>query len=57
MRLTGTNSSREGRVEICYNGTFLSVCDDYWDALNAAVVCRQLGFSTIPGSFLHINFA
>lgn len=54
VRLVGTNSSREGRVEVCYNRTFLSVCDDFWDALNAAVVCRQLGYSTLPG-MLHVS--
>ena len=43
------NSSSEGRVEVCYNGSFLSVCDDFWDVLDAQVVCRQLGFSSSLG--------
>ena len=45
-RLVGSNSSSEGRVEICFNGSYFSVCDDFWDALNAQVVCRQLGFTS-----------
>ncbi len=35
-----------GRVEICLNGKYGTICGDGWSDEDASVVCRQLGFSS-----------
>ena len=46
IRLAGSNIANEGRVEICINNLWGTVCDDSWETTDATVVCRQLGYPT-----------
>ena len=34
---------QEGRVEVCVNQVWGSVCDDGWDKTDAHIVCQQMG--------------
>ncbi|XP_053378756.1 macrophage scavenger receptor types I and II-like [Mercenaria mercenaria] len=44
IRLVGGNSALEGRVEIRYNNTWGTVCDDGFDRKAAKVICHMLGY-------------
>ena len=46
LRLAGGNIENEGRVEICMNNQWGTVCLESWGSADATVVCRQLGYST-----------
>ena len=46
LRLVGGSVANEGRVEICMNNVWGTVCDDSWGSSEATTVCRQLGYST-----------
>ena len=52
LRLRG-RTAQQGRVEMCYERQWGTVCDDYWGTNDAKVACRQLGFSSY--GILHYN--
>ena len=45
VRLQDGTIENEGRVEVCVNGVWGSVCDYGWSTIDANVVCKQLGYS------------
>ena len=47
LRLTGSDSPYEGRVEVFINEQWGAVCDDEWDDSVASVVCKQLGIGSL----------
>ncbi|CAI8023573.1 Neurotrypsin [Geodia barretti] len=48
IRLIGGESEGEGRLEVCNNRRWGSVCGTQWTNRHTAVVCRYLGFSDLP---------
>ena len=50
VHLVGGLTPNEGRVEICYQNSWGTVCDNSWDRREATVVCRQLNFTSV-GNF------
>ena len=52
IRLVGGARDSEGRVEVCNQNQWGSVCDVSWDINDASVACRQAGFGSGKYKFL-----
>ena len=44
LRLVGGNAPNEGRVEICRNNIWGTICSTNWTDFDASIACRQLGY-------------
>ena len=45
LRLAGSSVPTQGRVELCWNETWGTICDELWSTNDANVACRQLGYA------------
>ena len=46
VRLVNGEIENEGRVEICVDNVWGTVCHDYFSNVDAKVVCRKLNYLT-----------
>ena len=57
MRLVSSGESAlnfMGRVEVSYNGTWYTVCDDYFGSYEANVICGMLNFT--QGALCYVGY-
>ncbi len=53
VRLVNGSNDFEGRVELCFNETWGTICDDFWTEFETDVVCRQLGYQPFDSTPLY----
>ena len=51
VRLIGGKSLREGRVEVLYQGTWGTICDDRFTNTIGEIVCKMLGHGALEATF------
>ena len=47
VRLVNGLNKSSGRVEVCVDNSWGTVCDDGFDNVDASIICKQLNFSSI----------
>ena len=53
VRLVNGSGPHEGRVEVCINEAWGSICSNEWDDKDADIVCKQLGYLPL-GQYIKI---
>ena len=49
----GDRAKLRGRVEVCYNGSWVTICSHQWTVQEATVICSQLGYSRYGICIMH----
>ena len=58
VRMVGGEGEGEGRVEVCVDGFWGTVCGVGFDQKAATVICRQLGhYSLLARKYMHLTFS
>ena len=57
VRLVGGVNGTIGRLEVCHNRAWGTVCNRRFGTNEASVICRQLGFTTGEVSIIIMNAA
>ena len=55
VRLVSGNNPLEGRLEVCFNHVWGTVCDNGFNADDAEVVCNQLSLVPFQGELHAVN--
>ena len=56
VRLDTSDAIVGGRLDVCYDGIWGSVCNEMWTDIDAQVACNQLGLPSTGGNvFLNNN--
>ena len=51
IRLARGSYNNIGRIDLCVNDAWATVCSNSFDSKDASVVCRQLGYSSYGNLF------
>ena len=54
VQLADGGYSFEGRLEVCVNGLWGTICDTDWSKVESSIVCNQLGFLAFGKSHQYV---
>ena len=55
VRLVGSGGVEQGRLEVCVNSAWGTVCGEGFEDSDAAVACQSYGGYNGSGRFIHIS--